>query len=74
MLKKGVIEPSQSPWRAPALLPKKSLDGKPKYRFCVDFLNKVTTFDNYPLPVFDETVSTLHGSLYFSVIDLYSGF
>jgi hypothetical protein len=77
MLKKGVIEPSQSPCGAPALLvPNKSLDGKPKYRFCVDLraLNKITTFDNYPLPVFDETVSTLHGSRYFSVIDLYSGF
>jgi hypothetical protein len=62
---------------APVLLvPKKSLDGKPKYRFCVDFraLNKITRFDNYPLPVFDETVSTLHGSRYFSFIDLYSGF
>jgi hypothetical protein len=77
MLKKGVIEPSQSPWGAPALLvPKKSSDGKPKYRFCVDLraLNKITTFDNYPLPVFDETVSTLHGSRYFSVIDFNSGF
>jgi hypothetical protein len=77
MFKRGLIEPSQSPWGAPALLvPKKSLDGKPKYRFCVDFcaLNKITTFDNYLLPVFDETVSTLHGRRYFSVIDLYLGF
>ena len=77
MLKKGVIEPSSSPWAAPAILvPKKSTDGRPKYRFCVDFraLNKITQFDNYPLPIFEETVSTLHGSQYFSVIDLYSGF
>jgi len=34
----------------------------------------VTQFDTYPLPVFEETVSTLHGSKYFSVIDCYSGF
>jgi hypothetical protein len=42
----------------------------------VDFraLNKIKSLDNYPLPVFDETVSTLHGRRYFSVIDLYSGF
>ena len=58
------------------LVPKKSQDGKPKYRFCVDFraLNAVTQFDVYPLPMFDEKVSTLHGSKYFSVIDCYSGF
>jgi hypothetical protein len=37
-------------------------------------LNKITRFDNYPLPVFEETVSNLHGGRYFSVIDLYSGF
>jgi len=77
MLRKGVIEPSLSPWAAPAILvPKKSTDGRPKYRFCEDFraLNKITQFDNYPLPLFEETVSTLHGSRYFSVFDLYSGF
>ena len=37
-------------------------------------LNKITQFDNYPLPIFEETVSTLYGSRYFSVVDLYSGF
>ena len=77
MLRKEVIEASSSPWSSPVILvPKKSLDGTPKYRFCVDFraLNAVTQFDTYPLPVFEETVSTLHGSKYFSVIDCYSGF
>jgi hypothetical protein len=77
MLAKGIIEESNSPWSSPSILvPKKSLDGKPKYRFCVDFraLNAVTQFDTYPLPLFEETVSTLHGSKYFTVIDCYSGF
>ena len=77
MLNKGIIEESCSPWSsAPILFPKKSQDAKPKYRFGVDFraLNAVTQFDVYPLPLFDETVSTLHGSKYFSVIDCYSGF
>jgi len=38
MLAKGVIRESNSPWSAPVLLvPKRSLDGKPKFRFCVDF-------------------------------------
>jgi len=76
MLQKGVIEPS-SPWSAPAILvTKKSANGRPKYRFCGDFrsLNKVTKFDTYPLPIFEETVSILHGSQSFSVLDCYSGF
>jgi hypothetical protein len=38
MLDKGVIRESSSPWSASAILiPKKSPDGKSKYRFCVDF-------------------------------------
>jgi hypothetical protein len=77
MLSKGVIRESVSPWSAPSILvPKKSRDGKPKYRFCVDFraLNSVTKFDPYPLTIFEETSSTIHGSRYFSVLDCYSGF
>jgi len=77
MLQQGVIRESDSPWSAPAILvPKKSLDGKPKYRFCVDFraLNTVTRFNPYPLPAMDEATSTLYGSNYFSVLDCFSGF
>jgi len=62
---------------SPAILaPKKSPDGKPKFRFCVDFraLNAVTKFDPYPLPKFEQRTSVLHGSKYFSVLDCYSGF
>jgi hypothetical protein len=77
MLNKGTIEPSSSPWGAPCVLvPKKTTDGRPKYRFCVDLraLNKATQFDNYPLPIFDEAISPLNGIRYFSVLDCYSGF
>ena len=45
LLRKGVIEESSSSWSFPMILvPKKSLGGKPKYQFCVDFhaLNAVT--------------------------------
>jgi hypothetical protein len=58
------------------LVPKKSLDGRPKYRFCVDFhaLNAVTQCDTYPLPILEVAVATLHSSKYFKVIDCYSGF
>jgi hypothetical protein len=77
MLKKRVIEESNSPWSALAILvPKKSLDGKPKYRFCVDFcaLNAVTQFDTYPLPMIEQGSSALHGSKFFSSINMFSGF
>ena len=77
ILRQGVIRESDSPWSAPAILvPKKSLDGKPKYRFCVDFraLNAVTRFNPYPLPAMDEATSNLYGSKYFSVLDCFSGF
>ena len=77
MLKKEIIRESNSAWSAPAILvPKKTTDGKPKYRFCVDFraLNAATKFDPYPLPTFEETTSTLFGSRYFSVLCCYSGF
>jgi hypothetical protein len=77
MLDKGIIWHSASPWSAPAILvPKRSLDGKPKYRFCVDYqaLNGVTKFVPYPLPVFEEASAALRGSKYFSVLDCYCGF
>jgi hypothetical protein len=77
MLNKGIIEESNFPWSAPAILvPKKSLDGRPKYRFCVDFraLNAVMQFDSYPLPLIEQESSALHGSEFFSIIDMFSGF
>jgi len=77
MLQKRVIRNSNSPWSAPAIfVPKKSLDGKPKFRFCVEFraLNAVTKFDPYPLPQLEDSATSLSGTKYFSVLDCYSGF
>jgi len=78
MLDKNVIRPSDSPRPDPAILvpKKKGPDGKPQYRFCVDFLalNSITRFDPYPLPLLEEATSLLYGSKYFSVLDCYSGF
>jgi hypothetical protein len=71
MLKKGVIRKSHSPSSAPAILvPKRSLDGRPKFRFCVDFraLNGVTKFDPYPLPRLEDSTCSVFGSKYFSVL------
>jgi transposase InsO family protein len=77
MLKKGVIEPSDSPWNAPVvLIPKRSSTGQASYRFCVDYraLNAVTRPDAYPLPLLEDSVQALHGCRYYSVLDAYSGY
>lgn len=76
-LDRGIIVPSKSPYAAPVIIvPKKTTDGTPKYRFCVDFrsLNLVTTPDVYPLPNINETIDMLGNAKYFTTIDLASGF
>jgi hypothetical protein len=77
MLQKGVIRKSHSPWLTPAILvPKKRLDGKPRFGFCVDFraFNAVTKFHTYPISRLEDGTSSLSGSKYFSVLNCYSGF
>jgi hypothetical protein len=56
--------------------PKKRLDGKPKFRFCVEFgdLHPATKFDSYTLRHLEDSISSLFGSKYFSILDCYSGF
>ncbi|GJX79276.1 putative nucleotidyltransferase, ribonuclease H [Tanacetum coccineum] len=70
---KGSIRPSHSLWGAPVLFVKKK-DGA--LRMCIDYkeLNKLTVKNRYPLPRIDDLFDQLQGVLYFSKIDLQSGY
>ncbi|KAJ8351010.1 hypothetical protein AAFF_G00165480 [Aldrovandia affinis] len=68
----GVIEPSDSPWAAPAILVKKNNRTKQKDNSCVDYrrLNEVTRKDSYPLTRIDNVLDHISGSRWFSLLCL----
>ena len=73
MLKASIIEPAQSEWASNLVLTKKK-DGTT--RCCVDYrqLNERTIKDSYALPRIDECLDTLKGAVWFSTLDLRSGY
>ncbi|KAG7297303.1 hypothetical protein JYU34_019262 [Plutella xylostella] len=78
LLKDNVIQESHSPWSAPVHLVPKKLDasGERKFRMVVDYrrLNEITTDDKFPLPNITDLLDKLGKSIYFSTIDLASGY
>jgi transposase InsO family protein len=72
MLKKDLIQPSESPWSSPILL----IRQKDKIRMCQDYrkLNAVTKKDSYPLPLIADYFDHLQGSTYFSSMDCDSAY
>jgi hypothetical protein len=73
LLKKGLIQPSSSPWGCPAIFVKKKDES---LRMCVDYrpLNVVTIKNKYPLSRINILFDQLSKAKVFSKIDLRSGY
>lgn len=78
MLSEEIIKPSNSPWSSPIwIVPKKpDASGRQKWRLVIDYrkLNEKTIDDRYPIPHVTETLDKLGKAIYFTTLDLTSGF
>ena len=73
LLARGIIRPSQSPWRSGIVVAPKP---NGKIRMCIDYrpINLITTKSAYPMPRIDEILDALSKAKVFSVIDATSGY
>ena len=73
LLAMGHIRPSKSSFASSMVLVKKK-DGT--LRMCIGYraLNKKTIKNRYPIPRIDELLDELHGTFFFSKIDLKSSY
>jgi hypothetical protein len=73
LLQLGLIRESSSPWGSPVLFVPKPGG---KWRMCVDLhaVNEVTVKNGYPLPRVQDCLDALAGALWFTKLDLVSGF
>lgn len=73
LLQLDIIQESKSNYASPILMVRKKTG---EQRLCVDFraLNNKTVKDRFPLPLIDDQVSNLSGNIFFTTLDLASGY
>lgn len=78
LIQNDIVEPSISNLNSPILLvPKQGgPDGEKRHRLVVDFrrINELTESEAFPMPDWEEEIAKMHGSKYFSTLDLHSAF
>ena len=70
LLKEGIIEPSNSPWRAQVVV---TTNERHRKRLFIDYsqtINKFTYLDAYPLPRIDDQINEIAKYKIFSTLDL----
>ena len=67
LVQRGMVEPADGAWSSPVVLVRKK---DHSWRLCIDYRRK----DAYPLPRIDNRLDALAGSIYFSTLDLVSGY
>jgi hypothetical protein len=73
LLDKGIIRPSSSLCSSPIVLDSKKDD---TWRMCIDFraLKKIMVKNHYPLPIINDLLDQLKNVVYFTKLDLRSGY